>query len=632
MQALDAGRIDEDLEERPRQRHAGDLGAGELERDRLARAPIRSRLEEIGPDRGLHEVDEAPQDAVVVEAGDVRQSRLDLGTDRGLRRLAVVGDRRVEAGMKQGDDAGGERPVPAQGRGEVVLAVADAQLAQVAAERPQQRGVPPLHGGLQDETVVAVGFGSGFRERQQRPFERLLDLGQVDRHVAGPLQQHVVQPDLRLGLREQDAVGPLVDHPEAEVFQGRHPVGERQGGTPRKHLETGLRGQVGIASPEIGGAGIGIAQALQDRDIGHGDGGREVFAVADREGLGVAAGQSAPGPARPRLRQGLAQAVRPGAHDAGHPGLQGDGIALGRVLAREADDVVGPRQWAFGEIRVGRRQAPLVGLGEVGSDPRPHGRIVAVLGHVDEERDEAPEAVGPRQHADARPVGEVDDGEREAVQPLDVDLEQVVARIGLEHVQQRAPGMARRVEAGALRDLGDLAAQIRHLAGRGAVGGGGEQAEDAHLAGQRAVLREQLNGDVVEMDRAVDARAYAGLGDDERLRRVEEGGDLGRHVAQRLAQAQPGALRVAQEPQGRTAEIGRVSGPDALSLHPEQGEMPVAQPFEQGQSLGDLGLGQGQRGAPVALGEGVHQRQHGGKIVGGRDHVPIDLGEAVHEP
>ncbi len=293
---------------------------------------------------------------------------------------------------------------------------------------------------------------------------------------------------------------------------------------------------------------------------------------------------------------------------------------------------MGPRQRAFGEVRVGGRQAPLVDLGEVGADPGPHGRIVAVLRHVDEERDEAPEAVGPRQHADARPVGEVDDGQREAVQPLDVDLEQVVARIGLQHVQQRAPGMARRVEAGARCDLGDLAAQIGHLAGRGAVGGGGEQAENAHLAREGAALREQLDRDVVEMDRAVDARAHARLSDDQRLRRVEEGSDLGRHAAQDPAQALPGALGVAQEPQGRVAEIGWRSSLDSVRLHSKQGEMPVAQPFEQGQSLGDLGLGQGQRSAPVALGEGVHQRQHGGKVVGGRHHVPIDLGEALGEP
>ncbi len=265
VQALDAGRIHEDLEERPRQRHAGDLGAGELERGRLARSPIRPGLEEIGPDRGLDQVDEAPQDAVVVEAGDGGERRLDLTADRSLSRLAVAGQGRVETGAEQGDDTGGERPVPAQGRGEVVLAVADAKLAQVAAERPEQRGVAPLHRGLQDEAVVAVGFGPPLGEREQRPFQGLLDLGQIDRHVAGPLQQHVMQPDLslgELGLGEQNAVGPLVDDPEAEVLESRHPVGQRQGRPAGEDLETGLGGPVGVAAPEIGSTRGGLAQAL----------------------------------------------------------------------------------------------------------------------------------------------------------------------------------------------------------------------------------------------------------------------------------------------------------------------------------------------------------------------------------
>ncbi len=71
VHALDAGRIDEDFEQRPGQGHPRHLGAGELEADRPARGAGLVHLEEVRADRRLDQVHEAPQDAVVVEARDL---------------------------------------------------------------------------------------------------------------------------------------------------------------------------------------------------------------------------------------------------------------------------------------------------------------------------------------------------------------------------------------------------------------------------------------------------------------------------------------------------------------------------------------------------------------------------------
>ena len=113
-------------------------------------------------------------------------------------------------------------------------------------------------------------------------------------------------------------------------------------------------------------------------------------------------------------------------------------------------------------------------------------RVVALARHEDEDRHEAVEAIVARQHAHARALVEVQDGERELVERVLVDLEQLVARIAFQHRRQRLAGMAVGIEAGAAHQVVDLAPQIGDRAGRARVGRGGEQADDAELADEVA--------------------------------------------------------------------------------------------------------------------------------------------------
>ncbi len=82
-----------------------------------------------------------------------------------------------------------------QRRRQIVLAVADAQLAQVAAERPHERHVAPAEPGFQHQAVIGVGFGEIAGEREQSRLDRSFHGGHVDRAAAGALQHHVVQED-----------------------------------------------------------------------------------------------------------------------------------------------------------------------------------------------------------------------------------------------------------------------------------------------------------------------------------------------------------------------------------------------------------------------------------------------------
>ena len=113
-------------------------------------------------------------------------------------------------------------------------------------------------------------------------------------------------------------------------------------------------------------------------------------------------------------------------------------------------------------------------------------------------------APGQAQHAD--------DG---VVQVVGLDLEQLVARVVLQHGEQVAPGVAAGGEPGTIQHGIDLAPDHRQLAYRVQVRGRGEQAEEALLAVDVAVLVEGLDADVVEVRRAVHGRTRVGLGDDQ---------------------------------------------------------------------------------------------------------------------
>ena len=88
----------------------GDLAALELDGDQRLGLAVLVGLEEIGAQRRLHRVDEAAQDAVLVQAFDRLQGVFDARGDLlllGVALLAGVGAR-IEAGMKQLDDVGGD--------------------------------------------------------------------------------------------------------------------------------------------------------------------------------------------------------------------------------------------------------------------------------------------------------------------------------------------------------------------------------------------------------------------------------------------------------------------------------------------------------------------------------------------
>ena len=264
--------------------------------------------------------------------------------------------------------------------------------------------------------------------------------------------------------------------------------------------------------------------------------------------------------------------------------------------ARSTSGMLWPGGDAHHEVQPGQR-----GLGDAGRvvDARaleggpqdrlhlePHRRVVAVARDVHQARHEPAELVLAQEELGLAALLQVQHRGGVVVQLVLVGLEQLVARVGLEDLEEVLAGVRVGREAGAVEDRVDLVGQHGDPQHRLGVGRRREQAEEAPLPRDLAGLVERLDADVVEVGRAVDRGSTVGLGDDEQLA-------LAGHPAGPLAQPHPLARRViAQQPEAgalhRREHVGpRVVAQLVLAVA-EEGEVVVGQPGEQPTGLLDL--------------------------------------------
>ena len=110
------------------------------------------------------------------------------------------------------------------------------------------------------------------------------------------------------------------------------------------------------------------------------------------------------------------------------------------------------------------------GASEDRLDAAPVLRVEAVARDEHEHREEAPERVTAREQPQPLALAEVEDPHGHVEQLVRGDLEQLVARVGVEDLEQRLLVVAAVREAGALEDRGDPAAQDGDLGRARAVG------------------------------------------------------------------------------------------------------------------------------------------------------------------
>ena len=353
-----------------------------------------------------------------------------------------------------------------------------------------------------------------------------------------------------------------------------------------------------------------MLERLDVAQVDHGHAGAEVLLVGLGEGLAVEPDQARAGLLAVLVAGRLGEVLVPGAGRVDQQPLQLGLVDVGNRLAGpDPDHEVQPGQHRLGHPR---------GVVDAGAVERgakdvlhlqAHGGGVAVAGDVDEAGHEPAVLVLAQEQPGLAPLLQVQHLGRDVVQLVAVGLEQLVARVGLEHLEQVLAGVAVGGEAGPLQDPGDLLLDDRHPQHRLGVGRGGEQAEEAPLPRDLAGLVEGLDADVVEVGRAVDRGAGVGLGDDQQLVVARLGPRLGGQPAER-ARAR---LVVAQQPEPgarhRAQHVVAVLAQQGVLAVAEEGEVVGGQPLQQAVGVGDLlGADAGRRlggelgGDPVALG------------------------------
>ena len=190
------------------------------------------------------------------------------------------------------------------------------------------------------------------------------------------------------------------------------------------------------------------------------------------------------------------------------------------------------------------------------------------------------------EQADALPFLQMQDPGRRLEQFLGGDLEQQLARKGVDDILQRLGGVAVRGVAGAalqvLRLLPEQGNVERHAVERV----GGVEPDETVLPGKVAIIVEPPDGDAIQMARPVHPRARIGARDRQQFDRLRTVRVRRRQVRRRLRrrsafipqQAEPG-LRLRQEP---CRAAGALQAAGAVA---EEGEMVVLDPFQEGLHL-----------------------------------------------
>ena len=255
--------------------------------------------------------------------------------------------------------------------------------------------------------------------------------------------------------------------------------------------------------------------------------------------------------------------------------------------------------------------------------------VVAVPREVDEAGEVATVGVRPHEEAQLPPFPGVQHRLRDRDQLVQRRLEQLVPRVGLEHVHERLAGVAHRVCTGRLDHRVGLLAHHRDAGQRLRVGGGAEEPEEAPLPHDLAGLVERLDADVVEVDGPVDGRLGVRLREDQQRLLARLGLDQGRQLPERRREVLVGT----EDPEagaGDGAEhLVALDVVEAVLPVAQEGEVVVGEPAQQRLALLDLGLRERRRVLLQVLDDDVDLLLHLRPVLDGLTHVAEHLAEGV---
>ena len=589
VHTLHLGRVHEDLPARHRLGHPRHVLAAQLERHVGQRALV---LEDVRADGGQDHAQEAAQDAVVVEAGDLVQTGHDLGLEPLGRGVAVT--RRVEPVLEQRHQLRRQLPVAHEGVVHVALGEAAAQQLPVLAVGAQHRHLAPGQRRGRHQPVERVALGPAVPDRPHRVGHQLAHPVEVERPAVGAEHAEVVQV-ATASLELLEPGRHLLDHGQAQRLQHRQQVRQRRLAAGLVQLQPGQRLRRALLVLERDRVGAFGAQRLElvDVELGHAD--RRGGLVVVGEQPGVAAGQRVALQLSVAVHQRVGEGVVPGARRREH-------LALELVEGHVRDAALGHvhHEVEAGRIGLSQRQVvvdrlAVVALLEQVLQPQPQLRGDTVARQCHGRRDEPAQQVGAHEQLHLPLLLQPQQRHHGRTQVLGARREQLVLGEALEDADDGLVVVRAGEQVLRLHDVVELAADQRDLTGRLHQRLAGEQADEPQLAHQPAVLADLSHADVVHLHAAMHGGLAVGLGDDHQRAVQHPVAHAGRQLRQRHRLGELGALDLGEDAEpgaGHGLQRGAVTLARGRVLAvSEEHEVVGAQPVQQRHSLADLVLG-----------------------------------------
>ena len=399
---------------------------------------------------------------------------------------------------------------------DVGLAQRHADLPDVLAVRPQHHHLMPFQLPGQDQAVEAVVLRFIVPDADERLLKFLLDRHQVVLH---PLrgEAEIADADHLRRAKRLHFVRNLGLHLHAHVFQPRHDLRQRHGRAGVNDLEVELT----LILPAMA-IQIDVQRARSQHFFDVGDvvdrrRRRETFGVSHGERLLVSAVQLDARLLPFLLHQRFQKAIAPRARRLGEIRFDALDVDVRNPARRRADDEQSARQRRIRHVVVDRGvsaverllQNLLRSLLEIGG--------VAIARNEDEAGDESLEHVFAGEERDALPFLQQQDSPGDLEEVSVGDLEELVAREGLQDLHQCFSVVTARIETGAIDRPLRFQPEHGDLAHAPAVRSRREETQEAILGDQVPLIVVALDADAIHGHGTVDHAAVVRLGDDEQI-------------------------------------------------------------------------------------------------------------------
>src|SRR5215467_1850896 len=238
--------------------------------------------------------------------------------------------------------------------------------------------------------------------------------------------------------------------------------------------------------------------------------------ITNREGLNAA--QASTGHLLAESpRRCFLDPIRPAAAGLGELSFERRHVDRRYLASRGPDDEMDPGQRRFVDLGIKGRDPTGESFLEDRRNAAAQLAVIALARHIDQRRDKALQWIAPDEYGYPLPLLQIENTGNGIEQLVLVGLEQLVAWIGVEDVQERLAVVTGGRQPGAFDDVTDFEPQQRYRSRIAAVGERGKQSDNNVNTDDFAAWREPADADRVHVRSAVNGCTTVRFGDDDKL-------------------------------------------------------------------------------------------------------------------